>query len=58
MRGLQEGQDPHYPQVVGTCKHYAAYSLEKWENYDRFMFDVQYLSITKFPRKFAHKILH
>ncbi|ELR20723.1 betaxylosidase [Acanthamoeba castellanii str. Neff] len=39
MRGLQEGEDSRYPQVVGTCKHFAAYSLEAWKDYDRFMFD-------------------
>jgi hypothetical protein len=83
MRGLQEGEDSRYPQVltqssnqicgvcvcvscvsygscvcrvcvcvllvlialatqvVGTCKHFAAYSLEAWKDYDRFMFDVR-----------------
>lgn len=39
MRGLQEGEDSRYPQVVGTCKHFAAYSLESWKGYDRFMFN-------------------
>ncbi len=25
--------------MVGTCKHYAAYSLEDWKGVDRFHFD-------------------
>jgi len=39
IRGLQEGFDPRYTKVVGTCKHYAAYSLENWNGTDRFHFN-------------------
>ena len=28
VRGLQEGEDPRYIKVIGTCKHYFAYDVD------------------------------
>jgi xylan 1,4-beta-xylosidase len=36
---MQEGEDPRYLRVVATCKHFAAYSLEKWNGTTRDYFN-------------------
>ncbi|KAL0490275.1 hypothetical protein AKO1_006463 [Acrasis kona] len=51
-KGMQEGND-QFTKVVTTCKHFAAYSLEDWGGYQRYMFDAivdsQDLEETYFP---------
>lgn len=37
--GMQEGNDPRYLKVSSCCKHFAAYSLELWNNTDRHHFN-------------------
>ena len=39
VRGLQDGSDPRYLKTSATCKHWAAYSLEKWDGMDRYHFN-------------------
>lgn len=41
IRALQEGDDDRYYQVIGTCKHYAAYSLDDDPPYNRYDFNAQ-----------------
>ncbi|EAQ93078.1 hypothetical protein CHGG_01313 [Chaetomium globosum CBS 148.51] len=38
LAGL-EGDDPSIRKVVATCKHYAAYDLERWQGTTRHRFD-------------------
>jgi beta-D-xylosidase 4 len=38
VSGMQEG-DSKFAKVVATCKHFAAYSLEKWNGIERYEFD-------------------
>ncbi|KAK3300579.1 glycoside hydrolase family 3 protein [Chaetomium fimeti] len=38
LAGL-EGDDPSIRKVVATCKHYAAYDLERWQGVTRHRFD-------------------
>ena len=39
IRGMQEGEDHRYLKTVATLKHYAGYSLEAWEGFNRMSFD-------------------
>jgi beta-glucosidase-like glycosyl hydrolase len=39
VHGLQEGNDKSCLKSSATCKHYAAYSLDKWRNYERHSFN-------------------
>ena len=39
VTGLQVGDDERYLKVAGTCKHFIAYDLEKWNGTDRFHFN-------------------
>ena len=39
IKGMQEGEDARYTKTVATLKHFAAYSLEKWHEYNRIGFD-------------------
>jgi hypothetical protein len=41
VRGLQEGEESKFTKVVATCKHYAAYSLEKWNGIERYAFNAK-----------------
>nr|POE56857.1 putative exo-1,4-beta-xylosidase xlnd [Quercus suber] len=36
-----EGKDPQKKKVITTCKHFAAYDLEKWGNVTRYTFDAK-----------------
>lgn len=38
LRGL-EGDDPKTRKIIATCKHYAAYDLERWHGVTRYGFD-------------------
>ncbi|KAH3743526.1 glycosyl hydrolase [Pelomyxa schiedti] len=35
IQGLQEGNDPRYTKIAGTCKHFAAYSVDNYNGVDR-----------------------
>lgn len=41
LQGIQFGQDPKHTQIVGTCKHFVANSMEKWYNYSRHNYDAK-----------------
>jgi xylan 1,4-beta-xylosidase len=41
IHGLQGDQDPDVKKVVATCKHYAGYDLEDWDNNLRDGFNAQ-----------------
>lgn len=30
LQGIQFGEDPKHTQIVGTCKHFVANSMEHW----------------------------
>ncbi|OCL04852.1 glycoside hydrolase family 3 protein [Glonium stellatum] len=37
--GLEGGLDPPTKKIIATCKHFAAYDLERWEGVVRYGFD-------------------
>ena len=39
LQGIQFGEDPKHTQIVGTCKHFVANSMENWYNYSRHNYD-------------------
>jgi len=39
LQGSQGGEDPDHVQIVATCKHFVANSLENWNNHTRHNFD-------------------
>lgn len=41
VQGLQNGADPSYVQIIATCKHFIANSLERWNGFTRHNFDAQ-----------------
>lgn len=45
VTGMQEGEDTRYIKTIATLKHFAAYSLEKWNHYSRHSFDANVTDI-------------
>jgi beta-glucosidase-like glycosyl hydrolase len=41
LQGIQYGKDPKHTQIVGTCKHFVANSMENWYNYSRHNYDAK-----------------
>ena len=41
IHGLQEGEDKKHVQIIATCKHFIANSLENWEGHTRHNFDAK-----------------
>jgi beta-glucosidase len=39
LQGIQYGKDAKHTQIVGTCKHFVANSMENWYNYSRHNYD-------------------
>ena len=42
LQGIQHGkEDSKHTQIVGTCKHFVANSIENWYNYSRHNYDAK-----------------
>ena len=41
IRGMQEGKDSRFFKTIGTLKHFAGYSLERFHDMDRFKYDAK-----------------